>query len=193
MGTGGIGWLIVCCAFGSYLLLELWIAIRDGWGGFKDSIPEPGAVRLTIAFAISWPLGVAFAAFDVPPELPGSSWVWLAVGVAVIYVAVALRLWAVLTLGRFFRRVVVIQEGHRVVTAGPYRFARHPAYTGILLAHLGLGIALANVLSIAVLVALPAIALRARIAEEEEALEDALGDEYRAYAARTRRLVPGLW
>jgi isoprenylcysteine carboxyl methyltransferase (ICMT) family protein YpbQ len=43
-------------------------------------------------------------------------------------------MWAILTLGRFFRFVVVIQEGHRIIDRGPYRFLRHPSYTGGLVA-----------------------------------------------------------
>ena len=57
---------------------------------------------------------------------------------------------------------------------GPYRFVRHPACAGNLLVALGLGLALANWLSIA-------------------ALEGALGEPYRAYEAETARLVPGVW
>jgi protein-S-isoprenylcysteine O-methyltransferase Ste14 len=61
----------------------------------------------------------------------------------------ALRLWAVLSLGRFFKVTVSIQEGHRVIRSGPYRLVRHPSYSGLLIALLGLGLALETWLGLA--------------------------------------------
>ena len=87
----------------------------------------------------------------------------------------------------------MIQEGHRLVTSGPYRYVRHPGYAGSLLAALGIGVALGNLLSLAAMFLLPLVALLRRIAVEEAALEAALGERYREYARSTRRLVPGVW
>ncbi len=56
-----------------------------------------------------------------------------------------------LTLGRLFKFVVVIQDDHRVITSGRYRLLRHPSYTGGLVAFLGAGIALDSWLSIVAL------------------------------------------
>src|ERR1700736_2916832 len=47
-------------------------------------------------------------------QMPGTVWIYVGAGVAVIWLGVGLRVWAIAVLGRFFRRVVVIQEGHRV-------------------------------------------------------------------------------
>lgn len=105
----------------------------------------------------------------------------------------ALRVWAIVTLGRLFKFVVVIQDGHRVVTSGPYRLLRHPSYTGALAGFLGTGIALDSWLSMLALVLIPLLAIGVRIHVEEAELARALGQEYRAHAGRTRRLVPGLW
>jgi protein-S-isoprenylcysteine O-methyltransferase Ste14 len=101
--------------------------------------------------------------------------------------------WSIRTLGRFFRYEVVVQEGHRVVDTGPYRLVRHPSYTGSLLAFLGIGIALDNWLSVAAALGLPLLGFLRRIAVEEAALTSELGDAYRSYKERTRRLVPGIW
>jgi protein-S-isoprenylcysteine O-methyltransferase Ste14 len=110
-----------------------------------------------------------------------------------MWAGIALRVWGVATLGRFFRRVVVVQEGHHVVTAGPYHWLRHPAYAGNLLSYLGLGVALGNWLSIGACVAIPVVAHLPRIQVEEATLTEALGEEYRAYARRTARLIPRIW
>ncbi|SHM46009.1 MULTISPECIES: methyltransferase family protein [Streptomyces] len=111
----------------------------------------------------------------------------------VAWAAVGLRLWAIVTLGRFFRGTVHIQHGHRVVSSGPYRWVRHPAYTGILVAGLDLALLTDNVVSALVFTACALIAVGYRIHVEERMLLDALGEEYGSYAARTRRLIPGIW
>ena len=106
---------------------------------------------------------------------------------------ILLRGFAIRTLGRFFTGSVSVQERHRVVDSGPYRFVRHPSYTGVLLALVGLRISLDDWLSVLVLAFLPLTGILVRIRHEESVLAEALGDEYRDYAARRRRLVPGVW
>ncbi len=96
-------------------------------------------------------------------------------------------------MGRFFTLEVRVADGQSVIDSGPYRLLRHPSYTGALLSFLGIGLALGNWLSVAVLVVLPAAGFVRRIAVEEQALSAQLGESYRRYAATHRRLVPGLW
>jgi protein-S-isoprenylcysteine O-methyltransferase Ste14 len=96
----------------------------------------------------------------------------VAVGLALYALGAALRLWAVLTLGRLFTLSVGVQAGHQVVANGPYHFVRHPSYTGVLIASLGLGIVLANWLSIAVLALVPLPAALVRISGDERARRD---------------------
>lgn len=115
------------------------------------------------------------------------------VGVAVIWLGIGLRQWAVWTLGRFFTLVVRVSEGQPVVDRGPYRWVRHPSYTGLMLSLAGLGLALGNWLSLLALVVLPGVGLAVRIRVEERALLAGLGEPYRAYAERRKRLVPHLW
>ena len=79
------------------------------------------------------------------------------------------------------------------MTTGPYRLVRHPAYAGAILIFAGIGIGLANVVSIVVCTALPAAGYAERIPREEALLRERLGEPYADYAAGTHRLVPGLW
>lgn len=111
----------------------------------------------------------------------------------VVWAGTALRLWSIVTLGRFFRGTVHVQRDHQIVRSGPYRWVRHPAYTGALLAGLGFGVLLDNPVSLLLYAACCAVALGYRIRVEERMLSDALGDAYTSYAATTRRLIPGLW
>jgi protein-S-isoprenylcysteine O-methyltransferase len=101
-----------------------------------------------------------------------------------------LRWTAILTLGRLFTANIAIHEGHAVITAGPYRYVRHPSYTGLLLAFLGLGVFFGNWLSLVVLMIPITLAVLHRIRLEESVLVSALGPAYSAYCARTKRLIP---
>ena len=144
---------------------------------------------LVIAIAAAWTVARRVTSLEVP----GNGWVWVLVGVAVIWLGIGLRVWSIAVLGRFFRRDVLIQEGHAVVDAGLYRVVRHPAYAGNLIASIGLGIALGNTLALAILVVVPLLGHIPRIRVEEAELTHALGEPYRPYAETTARLIPGLW
>jgi protein-S-isoprenylcysteine O-methyltransferase Ste14 len=116
-----------------------------------------------------------------------------AVGVVVIWLGLALRVWAVVTLGRSFSTFVQVDAEQAVVTRGPYRWVRHPSYTGLLLIVLGFGLGAANWLSLVICVVLPALGLMPRMAIEEAEMVSVLGDRYRNYQRTTHRLVPGVW
>jgi protein-S-isoprenylcysteine O-methyltransferase len=114
-------------------------------------------------------------------------------GVALVVAGLTLRWYAIIHLGRYFTVNVSIAADHAVVESGPYRFVRHPSYSGALTAFLGLGICAENWLSLLVLVVPITLAFLRRIAIEEAALIEALGSNYTVYAARTRRLIPGIY
>jgi len=147
---------------------------------------------LVVAF-VGAGINLAFRAADVRAADFGGGWVPVIAGTAIAVAGIAFRIWAILTLGRFFKFVVVIQEGHRVIDRGPYRLLRHPSYTGGLVALLGIGLTLANWLSILAATLIPLVAILVRIKIEEARLVAALGQDYLDYAARTRRLIPGIW
>jgi protein-S-isoprenylcysteine O-methyltransferase Ste14 len=119
----------------------------------------------------------------------GPTWP-LIVGTVLVALALALRSWSIYTLGRFFQYQIEIQSGHRVVDTGPYRYVRHPSYSAILLGLAGLGFACGSVLSLVATVGLGAIGLAVRIRAEEKQLTEALGQDYEAFAATHKRLIP---
>jgi len=147
------------------------------------------------AVVASLVLGIVlgFRLADVHATTVDGGWWFVVFGLAIFCAGVAFRFWAMLVLGRFFTFRVSIQEGHRVVATGPYRFVRHPGYTGLLLACVGLGIACSNALSLAVMILLPLAGILVRIRVEERALNRALGDAYVTYARGKARLIPGIW
>lgn len=124
---------------------------------------------------------------------PGGRLWPVAAGVALIVAGAALRAWSIATLGRMFQYWIKIQPGHQVVTGGPYRYVRHPSYTGLSLCLTGFALACGDVGSLLVMVALGGIALGTRIRVEEKQLTAALGTEYEEFAASRKRLVPGVF
>lgn len=147
--------------------------------------------RLVIVVSIAVAIGVGSRiASSTTFHIPGSAGLHLLVGALFVISGSSLRLWCMHTLGRYFRSTVMTQEGQSAVEIGPYRFIRHPSYTGALLDLVGVGIAFGNWLGILVTVVIGAIGFAVRIWVEEKALVESLGDEYVTYMKRTKRLIP---
>ena len=111
-------------------------------------------------------------------------------GLAAMVGGLALRWWAIRVLGRYFTVDVAVHAAQSVIQAGPYRVIRHPAYCGSMLTLIGVGLALGTWLGLVLLVCLVSIGFTVRMRVEETALNAALGEPYRDYARRTRRLIP---
>jgi protein-S-isoprenylcysteine O-methyltransferase Ste14 len=88
---------------------------------------------------------------------------------------------------------VRIRAGQAVVDTGPYRWVRHPSYTGLLLICVGIGLGLGNGASLACALLIPLAGLIARIYTEERVLLQELGEPYRLFTHGRARLIPGVW
>jgi protein-S-isoprenylcysteine O-methyltransferase len=117
----------------------------------------------------------------------------LCLSLMLFFAGLTMRLTAIITLGRFFTPAVTIQDQHRVVTTGLYRRLRHPSYSGLLLAFLGLAYSYGNWLSLAAVIVPITAAVLYRIHVEEAAMMETFGQEYAQYCSRTQRLIPGLY
>src|SRR5215212_7981573 len=114
------------------------------------------------------------------------------VGLGIEMLGIALREWAVLSLGSLFTVVVSIVPGQTLVQRGPYRWVRHPAYTGSILTFFGFSLALgAWIASLATFI-LCLVGFLYRVNVEEKVLLEVFGKEYQEYMQRTWRLFPGL-
>jgi protein-S-isoprenylcysteine O-methyltransferase Ste14 len=180
-----------------WLALEVGLRVRDRITG-RGSTGRDGATRRAIMLMIGPAILAATAASYLVPAhspllLPGPRLGPVAAGLAVMGLGLAVRVWAIAVLGRSFRTTVEIDDGQAVVQSGPYRWVRHPAYTGVLLLAAGYGLAMGNWLSLLITVTVPAVAMLRRIGVEETALAETLGRPYELYRTHTKRLVPGLW
>jgi protein-S-isoprenylcysteine O-methyltransferase len=112
----------------------------------------------------------------------------------VLFVAgLILRWWAIITLGRFFTVDVTIEKDHDLVERGAFRIVRHPSYTGVLLAFMGLALSLRNWAALLVILIPIGAAFIRRMNVEEDALSRALSPRYTEYMRRTKRLVPFIY
>jgi len=174
----------------------LWVLSEIVVGGIIPRLRRHGAPirfedkgsRPLIALSMILALVIAFlfAASGIA-SLP--SWSFY-VGISLMIAGIVLRQWSIAVLGRYFSPTIGIQEGQAVVDRGPYRLVRHPSYTGLLIIYIGLGFVIQSWGAVLVLVAYFAAAFGYRIHVEEAVLTSKLGDEYVAYAKRTKRLIP---
>ena len=175
-----------------YCLSEVGLSIVKRAKSSSKNVDEGSIGLLWTVIALSViasQLALAFAPAARSQTLAGFRAWWFVVCVS----GIALRWWAIIHLGRFFTVNVAIASDHRVVDDGPYRLIRHPSYTGALLSFLGYGLSTGNWLACLLLVAPVTAAFLRRMTIEEQALVKALGEPYRAYAARTKRLLPFLY
>ncbi|HUC75573.1 MAG TPA: isoprenylcysteine carboxylmethyltransferase family protein [Vicinamibacterales bacterium] len=96
-------------------------------------------------------------------------------------------------LGSSFTGAVIVNPDQSVVDRGAYHYVRHPSYTAGTIMFLGIGLALANWIGLAVLVGAVSIVYGYRVDVEERALVTVIGDPYRRYMSRTKRFVPLLF
>ena len=175
----------------AWVVLELGVRVREAVQGRGGRERDRGT-RVLIALTLGAAIGLAAAAPSIAPSLrmPGFSRV---LGVIVMWLGLATRVWAIAALGAAFRTTVEVDPGQTVVSSGPYKWIRHPSYTGLLLVVAGFGLAVGNWLALAVALLLPLPGILWRIHVEEAELERVLGAAYGSYRAKTTRLIPGLW
>ncbi|MFN0104694.1 MAG: methyltransferase family protein [Bryobacteraceae bacterium] len=178
-------------ALGALTALYLtWVAVEARIAHKELSHERTGIDRGTMeAYAAGRALTV-LAGLAMPVRW-GELGAWYWIGLAVFAGGVGLRLKAIQTLGKFYSHRVRIQQSHEIVSSGPYRLLRHPAYTGMIAAHAGFVICFCNSLSIAMLLAVLVPTVVVRILIEERALFSLAG--YAPYARTRRRLIPLLW
>jgi protein-S-isoprenylcysteine O-methyltransferase Ste14 len=183
VGVSAAWWL-----FEAVMNVRQWLRAGRGFTLTRD--PTYVLVYVTVAAAV--------IAAQVLGRRGGLLWpggrIWpVAGGLTLIVACVAIRAWSIITLGRFFQYSIRIQSGHTVVTTGPYRFVRHPSYTGLSLGVAGYALACGDVWSLLAAAALAGVGLTVRIRVEERQLRESLGADYATFAAHHKRLIPGLF
>ncbi len=178
--------------FGLFVLGEYAARFRSRFNR-SGTRAERWSFVVVVACVAGGMLGAFEAADWNAASIGPSRWPLFVLGLVLMAAGLGVRQWAILTLGRFFTVDVRVHSNQVVVERGPYRWVRHPSYSGLIVFFLGVGLALSNWASLIVLALLPTAGLLVRIRSEEHALLTGLGEEYRRYAAARRRLFPGVW
>jgi len=179
-----------------WVVLYVWIGTELWLGSRRRRLPagatdhDAGSKWLVIASVwTSVAIGMQ-AAYWVPgtaiqsPRMPVFIF-----GLVLMLAGMALRWYSIRVLGASFTCEVSTRPGQVVVESGPYRWVRHPSYTGGLLTLLGVLVCCVNWASLAALI-LAVAGYAYRIGIEEKALETHLGAAYVDYMRKTRRLIP---
>jgi protein-S-isoprenylcysteine O-methyltransferase Ste14 len=153
----------------------------EGWRWYVPPFLLPVEWLLPPAFVVLG-LGQIQAAW-VPVRL---------LGVAVSLGGAAVLVWACECLGRFLVHEAAILQDHALITSGPYRFVRHPIYSGYLALLLGSGVGMLNVWLL-LLWPLSFLGMLVQARSEERLLVSRFGQAYRGYAGRTGQFVPRFW
>jgi protein-S-isoprenylcysteine O-methyltransferase Ste14 len=174
-----------------YVISEIRLAARTTRG--TDNSLDKGTRRLvwrltSISYNIAWVPVI----FDFGRLVILGGWLTWA-GIAIMISGIVFRQYAISTLGKFFTATIQIKKDHELIQAGPYRYIRHPSYLGILIISLGLGIALANWISLILCIMIPTIGLVQRIKFEEKELEQHFGKQYQDYIKYTWRVIPHIY
>ncbi len=167
-------------------LIEPLIIRSKGEKTAKTREDKGSALLIYISVFVSIITAFQFAGANITP-LP--EWVFI-LGICLMLLGIFVREWAVTTLRGFFLFTVGVRQDHKVIENGPYRFVRHPAYSGSVLTMIGLGLATQSAVAVLILSGVCGIAYGYRIHVEESALEKDLGEEYLQYIKRTKRLIP---
>jgi protein-S-isoprenylcysteine O-methyltransferase Ste14 len=111
-------------------------------------------------------------------------------GMLMILLGSLLRRYCWRTLGEYFTGDVTAKADQPVINSGPYRLVRHPSYTAGMMMFIGVGLALGNWLSLALLTIATVATYSYRVAIEERALLDTIGEPYRSYMKERKRFIP---
>ena len=111
-------------------------------------------------------------------------------GLIIFLVGYIFMIWAPLHLGKQFSWLVTVQEEHKLVTDGPYRYMRHPRYSGIIFWVFGVALIFVSIAGLVLAVLMSALMLL-RIPKEEKMLHEEFGKEWEDYCKRTtKKVVP---
>lgn len=168
-----IGWMI----FGIYWLAAAF-GVKHGAGSTRR-IPLTGLTALSVVLLVRVFGGGSLAVHDS---------VLGAIGLILFASGIALAIWARIHLGRNWGMPMTQKAEPELVTSGPYRFVRHPIYTGLLLALLGT--ALVTNLIVLIIVAILGGYFYYSASVEEANLTTTFPTAYSAYRARTKMLIP---
>ncbi len=126
-------------------------------------------------------------------ELGISLSLYVIFGVFLLVAGTIFRLYAIYTLGKYFTSTVQIKDQHKIIITGPYKFLRHPSYTGAFSAMLGCAVLLQSIIGFIIFGIAMLYVYYLRIKTEEETLFQNFKEEYTQYCNHTWKMFPLVW
>jgi protein-S-isoprenylcysteine O-methyltransferase Ste14 len=177
-GSGALHWLgtaLVCV----FYTLMIWCYLRRG--------PASATTRSVTAHVAA--VAATLSAFTYPLLRAGAPGTGAQVaGSALVAAGTAWEVWALRSLGR---NVSVIAQARRLADRGPYRWVRHPLYTGEIVSSLGLAVMAGSAAAVGVWAGFCVLQVYRAVREEQLLVASLPG--YRDYQAHTSAVVPGLF
>jgi len=155
-------------------------------------VESPGSraahiLPLIVACLLLWPARLP-GGFLGQPIIPWNDALY-PIGAVLVAAGLLFACWARYVLGRNWSGVVTVKENHELIRTGPYRFVRHPIYTGLLIAFAGSALARDQWRGVLALV-IVYLALWRKYRLEERWMEQTFGDAYRRFRDETPALIP---
>jgi protein-S-isoprenylcysteine O-methyltransferase Ste14 len=166
--------------------------VRSGLEGGKSAeSKDSGSMKVLlagtgVASLIAYPLAFVEAlSFPRSWHLP-----LFVAGVLLMFLGSVLRRYCWRTLGEYFTGDVRARADQPVIRSGPYRLVRHPSYTAGMMMYIGIGLALGSWFSLALLAIATIATYTYRVAVEERALLETIGEPYGVYMKERKRFIP---
>ena len=194
MDTETILKFVLIAEFSVFSAMRILYQRRADRAGFRTVITEGRAYAVLLGLFIGyevvtfllyvfWPEAFAWAAVALPDW---ARWAGAAPGL----VALPLFVWVHRSLRENLSATLKIKAGQSLVTAGPYRWVRHPMYTAFYLLHIAVPFMTANWFIGLTWLAGLTLVVATRVRREEAMLEAHFGADYRAYTSRTGMFLP---
>jgi len=182
------------CDYMWIVFLVVWIVMALGTKTTQQRESVSSRLSYTVFVAASFYLvfgrNTAVPWLRIPLFQPSALSDWL--GVALTAAGIGFAVWARLYLGGNWSGAVTVKVGHELVRTGPYRFVRHPIYTGLILALLGTALVRAQVRGL-VAVVLIYVGFKIKSKIEERLMVATFGSAYDEYRRSTGAIIPKLY
>lgn len=184
-------------AVSDHILLACWIVFLVYWLASAQrvkAIAEKQSLLSALAHRLPVGLGWWLLAFPLLPPpmnqvlIPRTDWMDVIGGIICVY-GLFVTIWARRTLAGNWSSDVTFKQGHELVRTGPYRFVRHPIYTGLLIMSLGTAIGIGQ-LRCWLAIVVVGIGFWIKLKQEERLLLRHFPNEYPAYQKQVKALVP---
>jgi protein-S-isoprenylcysteine O-methyltransferase Ste14 len=185
------GMVIADYLWGAFFLLLILGALRTKKTQQRENIASrlSYAVITALGLALMFWVNVGVGALDIRwlPQFDAAE----IAGIAIIIVGLAFALWARLHLKSNWSGVVTVKQDHQLIRSGPYRWVRHPIYSGVILAMAGTAVENGRLRSIlGVLLVFIGFWIKSR--KEEHFMRQTFGQHYEVYCQSTGALIPRL-